>query len=43
MSLANLEDIPLAIGGHQNYTNKAETYNYASNTWTEVADYPYHE
>ena len=47
-SLANTEGIPLTTGGYSNYTssdytNKAETYDYSTNTWTEVAEYPYHE
>ena len=42
-SLANIEGFPLATGGFMNDTNKAETYDYSTNTWTEVAEYPYHE
>ena len=41
-SLANTEGSPLAVGGYDPNTNKAETYDIATNTWTEVADYPYH-
>ena len=34
---------PLAVGGNNSNTNKAETFNISTNTWTEVADYPYHD
>ena len=40
-TVANIEGSPLAVGGSS--TNKAETYDIATNTWTEVSDYPYHE
>ena len=40
-SLANIEGSPLAVGGAGPNINKAETYDIATNTWTEVADYPY--
>ena len=42
-SLANFKDSPLAVGGFSTNTNKAETYGIATNTWTEVASYPYHD
>ena len=42
-TLANIEGSPLAVGGYNPTTTKAETYDIATNTWTEVADYPYHD
>ena len=42
-TLAKFDEAPLAVGGAYAYTNKAETFDIASNTWTEVAAYPYHE
>ena len=42
-TLANIEGSPLAVGGYSPNTNKAETYDIGTNTWNEVADYPYHE
>ena len=41
-TLANIDEAPLAVGGSNPTTNKAETFDIATNTWTEVADYPYH-
>ena len=38
-----INGIPLATGGELEYTNKAETYDHQSNTWTEIAEYPFHE
>ena len=43
ISLANDEGHPLATGGYSDYTNKAETYDYTTNTWTEVAVSPYQD
>ena len=40
-SLATIDDIPLAVGGSYDYINKAETYDYQSNTWTEIGEPPY--
>ena len=42
-TLANFEGSPLAVGGYNPTTNKAETYDISSKTWNEVADYPYHD
>ena len=44
-TLANIEGHPLAVGGYTGsaYIKKAETYNISTNTWTETADYPYHD
>ena len=42
-TLANIEGSPLAVGGDNPETNKAETYDISANTWNEVADYPYHD
>ena len=42
-TLANIDDAPLAVGGQSSNTKKAEILDISSNTWTEVADYPYHE
>jgi len=41
-SLANIDGDPLAVGGNSSYT-KAEILDIASNTWTEIAEYPYHD
>ena len=41
-TLATIDEAPLAVGGSSSNTNKAETFDIATNTWTEVADYPYH-
>ena len=40
-TLATIDEAPLAVGGYSNI-KKAETFDIATNTWTEVADYPYH-
>ena len=40
-TLAKIDAAPLAVGGYPS-TNKAEIYNISSNSWTEVAAYPYH-
>ena len=42
-TLANIDGSPLAVGGASPEINKAETYDISTNTWTEVADYPYHD
>ena len=42
-TLAKIDACPLAVGGYSSNTNKAETYDFSTNTWTEVADYPYHD
>ena len=42
-TLAKIEEAPLAVGGYSSNTNKAETLDISTNTWTEVADYPYHD
>ena len=42
-SLAKIGEAPLAVGGFGSYTNKAETLDLSTNTWTEVSDYPYHD
>ena len=42
-TLANIDDAPLAVGGYGPNIKKAEILDISSNTWTEVADYPYHE
>ena len=42
ITLANIEGSPLAVGGYSPNINKAETYDIATNTWIEVANYPYH-
>ena len=41
-SLTNIDEAPLAVGGYNSDTNKAEILDIASNTWTEIAEYPYH-
>ena len=41
-TLANVEGSPLAVGGSDPETNKAETYDISTNTWTQIADYSYH-
>jgi len=40
--LANIDDAPLAVGGQSDNTKKAEIFDISSNTWTEIAEYPYH-
>ena len=42
-ALAKIEGAPLAVGADDAKTNKAETLDISTNTWTEVADYPYHD
>ena len=42
-TFANIDDAPLVVGGWGPTTKKAEIFDISSNTWTEVADYPYHE
>ena len=42
-TLAKIDEAPLAVGGDTLATNKAEILDIASNTWTEIAEYPYHE
>ena len=39
-TLANIDGAPLAVGGSN---KKAEILDISRNSWTEVADYPYHE
>ena len=41
-TLAKIEGTPLAVGGYAFNINKAEILDISTNTWTEVADYPYH-
>ena len=41
-TLAIIDGAPLAVGG-SSPTKKAEILDISSNTWTEVADYPYHD
>ena len=41
-TLAKIDEAPLAVGGYSNI-KKAETFDILTNTWTEVADYPYHD
>ena len=38
-----IDESPLAVGGTNPQINKAEIFDISSNTWTEVADYPYHD
>ena len=42
-TLAKIDGVPLAVGGQSSTTNKAEILDITSNTWTEIAEYPYHE
>ena len=42
-TLANIDSAPLAVGGFESNSKKAEILDLSSNTWTEVADYPYHD
>ena len=42
-TLTKINEAPLAVGGYSSNTNKAEILDIASNTWTEIAEYPYHE
>ena len=41
--MAKIDGAPLAVGGNQIGSNKAETFDIATNTWTEVANYPFHD
>ena len=41
-TLAKIDEAVLAVGGQSPDINKAETFDISSNTWTEVAAYPYH-
>ena len=48
IALANIDNTPLAVGGAYSNdgginTNKAEIFDISSNTWTEIADYPFHD
>ena len=43
ISLGNHNGFPFAAGSHSPNTNKTETYNITTDTWTELEDYPYHE
>ena len=42
-ALAKIDEAPLAVGGESLNTNKAEILDISSNTWTEIARYPYHD
>lgn len=42
-TLANHDGSPLAVGGHDPNIKKVEIYDISANTWSEVADYPYHD
>ena len=42
-TLAIIEGSPLAVGGTGPDTKKSEILDISSNTWTEVADYSYHD
>ena len=42
-TLAKIDDAPLAVGGTGPAIKKAEILDIASNTWTEIAEYPYHD
>ena len=42
-SLAKIDGAPLVVGCGSPYTKKAEILDISSNTWTEIADYPYHK
>ena len=41
--MANIDQAPLAVGDNSSNGKKAEIYDISSKTWTEVADYPYHD
>ena len=45
-TMAKWNESPLAVGGwnqeSSGWISKAEIFNIATNTWTELADYPYH-
>ena len=40
-SLAKIGGAPFAVGGYSLDTNKAEIFDISTNTWSEVAAYPY--
>ena len=42
-TLSKIDDVPLAVGGQSSNTNKAETLDVSTNSWTDVSDYPYHD
>ena len=42
-TLAKIDEVPLAVGGSSPVTNKAEILDISSDTWTEIAEYPYHD
>ena len=42
ITLAKIDDAPMAVGGYSSKMNKAEILDISSNTWTEIAEYPYH-
>ena len=42
-TLAKIDDAPLAVGGTGPTIKKAEILDISSNTWTEIAEYPYHD
>ena len=42
-TMAKIGKAPLAVGGSSSSDNKAETFDISTNTWTEVANYPYHD
>ena len=42
-TLAKIDEAPLAVGGYSSNTKKAEILDVSTNTWTVVADYPYHD
>ena len=42
-TLAKIGEAPLAVGGSSPVTNKAEILDIFSDTWTEIAEYPYHD
>ena len=41
-TLANSNGSPLAVGDWGEEHSKAEIFNIATNTWTDIDDYPYH-
>ena len=43
-SLANMDGLPLAVSGQSGSTwhNKSEMYDISTDSWTDVAEYPYH-
>ena len=42
-TLANIDGAPLIVGGSEPKSKKAEVMDISSNSWTEIADYLYHE